>query len=68
MGLTWRKSKTFGLPWLHLRVNASRKGVSWTVKIGPWSWNTRQRRHRVDLPGPFAWQSRRRPRKTGSSG
>lgn len=38
-------------------VNASNSGVSWSVKVGPWSWNSRQRRHRVDLPGPFSWQS-----------
>lgn len=42
-----------------VRLNASKSGLSATVKVGPWSWNTRQRRHRVDLPGPTYWQSRR---------
>ena len=36
---------------------------SWSVKIGPWSWNSRARRHRVDLPGPWAWTQDRE--KTG---
>jgi hypothetical protein len=26
---------------------------SWSVKIGPWSYNSRRDRHRVDLPGGF---------------
>jgi hypothetical protein len=63
MGLTFRKSTRFGFRYLHIRANASLKGMSWTFKVGPWSWNTRQRRHRMDLPGPFAWQSARRSGK-----
>lgn len=43
-----------------LRVNLSRSGISWSVVIGPWSWNSRARRQRIDLPGPFSWTSRRR--------
>jgi hypothetical protein len=43
-----------------VRANLSRSGISWTFKIGPWSWNTRQRRHRVVLPGPAYWEGRRR--------
>jgi hypothetical protein len=42
------------------RMNLSKTGVSHSVKVGPWSWNTRARRHRIDLPGPLAWTSKRR--------
>lgn len=57
--LVFRKSWRFG----PLRLNASRSGFSWTVKVGPWSWNSRTRAQRVDLPGPFSWrQSTRRNR------
>jgi hypothetical protein len=62
MGLIFRKSKRFGLPWLNARLNVSRTGVSWTFQLGPYSWNTRSRRHRVDLPGPLSWTSRRQER------
>jgi hypothetical protein len=61
-GLIFRKSERFGLRWLHVRANASRTGVSWTFQVGPYSWNTRSRRHRVDLFGPFSWTSRRQER------
>ncbi|HOW93616.1 MAG TPA: DUF4236 domain-containing protein [Mycolicibacterium fallax] len=45
-----------------LRINLSRSGISWSVVIGPWSWNSRARRSRLDLPGPFAWVFGRRQR------
>jgi hypothetical protein len=51
-----------------VRLNVSKSGVSGTVKVGPWSWNTRQRRHRVDLPGPTYWQSRRQRGPSTASG
>jgi hypothetical protein len=60
MGLILRKSWTFGFRYLHIKPTMSKSGLSWTLKIGPWSWNTRQRRHRVDLLGPFSWQGTRR--------
>jgi hypothetical protein len=60
-------SARLGPRWLHVRLNLSGTGLSWTVKVGPWSWNTRSRRHRVDLPGPLSWQSDR-PRATGRRG
>jgi len=60
MPFGFRKSWRFGTRNLHLRLNASKSGASWTLKIGPWSFNTRQRRQRVDLPGPAYWQSRGR--------
>jgi hypothetical protein len=62
MALLFRKSKRFGTRHLHLRLNLSKAGASWTFKAGPYSWNTCSRRHRVDLPGPFAWTSRRQER------
>lgn len=60
MPFGFRTSKRFGTKNLHLRLNASKSGLSWTMKVGPWSWNTRQRRHRIDLLGPAYWQSRGR--------
>jgi Protein of unknown function (DUF4236) len=54
-----RKAFRFG-PY---RLNVSKSGISHTVKLGPWSWNSRQRRHRLDLPGPLYWQSRRKLRR-----
>jgi len=51
----WRKAFVFG----PLRLNWSRSGFSWTVKVGPWSWNSRRDRHRLDLPGPLTWESDR---------
>jgi hypothetical protein len=57
MSILFRKRIRLG----PVRVNASNSGLSYTVKVGPWSWNTRARRHRVDLPGPFSWRSDRRP-------
>jgi hypothetical protein len=57
-----RMSRRIGSRYLHVRPNLSLKGVSWTVKIGPWSWNTRQRQHRIDGPGPTFWTSKRRRR------
>ena len=41
-----------------IRLNFSKNGFSsWSVKIGKWSWNSRTRKHRVDLPGPVSWTS-----------
>lgn len=59
MPIHWRTSKRKGF----LRTNVSDSGVSWSFVLGPWSWNTRTRRHRVDLPGPFHWVQKRRKRK-----
>lgn len=58
MGLMFRKRKKFG----PIIFNITEHGFSsWSIKIGPWSWNSRARAHRVDLPGPFSWrQSKRR--------
>lgn len=60
MPIGFRKRKPFG----PFSVNMGRKGItSWGIKLGRWSWNSRTRKHRVDLPGPFHWTSRGRKRQ-----
>lgn len=55
MGLIFRKTVRLG----PIRLNFTKKGLSsWSVRLGRWSWNSRTRRHRVDLPGPFSWTSK----------
>lgn len=47
-----------------LRLNFTQSGfTSWSIKVGPWSWNSRTQRNSVDLPGPFRWQQASRPRR-----
>jgi len=54
MGLLFRKTVRLG----PLRLNFTRKGFSsWSLKFWRWSWNSKARRHRVDLPGPVSWRS-----------
>lgn len=65
-----RKSLRFG----PFRINLTQRGLtSWGVKLGPWSWNSRTRAHRLDLPGPLYWQgkgkrrsARQRPNADGT--
>jgi Protein of unknown function (DUF4236) len=53
MGLLFRSRKRLG----PLVLNFTQRGFSsWGLKIGPWSWNSRTRAHRVDLPGPLSWK------------
>jgi hypothetical protein len=53
MGLLFRKRQKFG----PLIFNFTENGFSsWTIKIGRWSWNSRTRSNRVDLPGPMSWK------------
>jgi hypothetical protein len=53
MGLMFRKRKKFG----PLIFNFTENGMSsWTIKVGRWSWNSRSRTHRYDLPGPMSWK------------
>ena len=53
MGIIFRKVMRLG----PLRLNFTKNGLSsWTFKIGPWSWNSRAKAHRVDLPGPISWK------------
>lgn len=63
MGFGFRKSFRFGWKYLHVRVNASKTGTSWSVKVLAWSWNSRAKQHRVDLPGPFHWIGRKHTRR-----
>ena len=56
MPILFRKSHKFG----PLRVHITQSGLSsWSLKIGRWSWNSRTRAHRVDLPGPLSWRQKR---------
>ena len=42
-----------------LVLNFTKNGFSsWGFKIGRWSWNSKTRAQRVDLPGPSSWSSR----------
>ncbi len=53
MGIEFRKRKKFG----PLVFNFTEHGMSsWTIKVGRWSWNSRTRRQRYDLPGPMSWK------------
>ncbi|MFI1994415.1 DUF4236 domain-containing protein [Actinoplanes sp. NPDC020271] len=53
MGLVFRSRKKFG----PLILNFTENGYSsWSLKIGRWSWNSKTRAHRVDLPGPLSWK------------
>lgn len=55
MSFTFRKTIHLG----PVRLNFGRHGYSsTTIKFGRWSYNTRTRRHAVDLPGPINWRSR----------
>jgi uncharacterized protein DUF4236 len=60
--MRFRARKTFRLG--PLRLNFTERGFSsWGLKIGPWSWNARTRRHTIDTPGPGAFHSRGRRRR-----
>lgn len=59
MPLHFRRSLRLG----PVRAHVTEHGLSWTLKVGPWSWNSRSRTQRVDLPGPFSWSPRRRRRR-----
>ena len=53
MPVQFRKSKKFGQFIFHF----SQEGFSSrSFKLGPWSWNSRSKKNRVDLPGPFSWR------------
>ncbi|HEV7898201.1 MAG TPA: DUF4236 domain-containing protein [Planosporangium sp.] len=55
MPVMYRKTIKFG----PFRLNIGRNGLSsWSLQIGRWSWNSRTRKQRFDLPGPFSWRSR----------
>ncbi|WP_117211233.1 DUF4236 domain-containing protein [Allorhizocola rhizosphaerae] len=53
MGIMFRRTLRLG----PLRLHFTQRGLSsWSIKLGAWSWNSRARAHRVDLPGPFSWK------------
>jgi hypothetical protein len=53
MAIIFRKMQRFG----PLRFHFTKNGLSsWGLKIGRWSWNSKTRAHRVDLPGPVSWK------------
>lgn len=57
MPIQYRKSHKFG----PIRLNVTQNGMSsWSIKIGRWSWNSRTKAQRYDLPGPFTWRGRGR--------
>lgn len=67
MALLFRKRVKIG----PIIVNVSQGRItSYTIKFGPWSWNSRTRRQRVNLPGPLSWQSKApvKCRKSGPHG
>ncbi len=47
-----------------LHLNFGKDGYSsWSIKIWKWSWNSRTRANRVDLPGPLSWRGKTRSAK-----
>lgn len=65
-GLKWKTSWKIGTKHFYWRINASNSGLSRTLKIGPWSRNSRTRSSRIDLPGSDLYlQGARRPKKRG---
>ncbi len=55
MGLIFRKTIRLG----PFRLNFTKHGFSsWSFRLWRWSWNSKQREHRFDLPGPASWTSR----------
>lgn len=59
MGLIFRKRFRFG-PFI---FNFTEHGYSsWSFKIWRWSWNSKQRAHRIDLPGAASWTSKKKPK------
>lgn len=54
MGYKMRKSMRLG----PLRFNFTQNGFSsWSVKLGPWSWNSKTRKSTINTPGPGHWES-----------
>lgn len=57
MPVEYRKRKRIG----PVQLNFTQDGLSsWSLRVGRWSWNSRTRSHRYDLPGPWAWRQKRR--------
>lgn len=45
------------------KTDGSKTKASWSFKAGPVSRNSRAKRWRVDLPGPFHWEQAPKPRQ-----
>ena len=55
MPIRMRKAMNMG----PIKLNFTQDGFSsWSFKLGRWSWNSRTRAHRVDMPGPLHWTSK----------
>jgi hypothetical protein len=52
MAFIFRKTVRLGPVRLHFTKNGF---SSWSVRIWRWSWNSKTRKQRVDLPGPVSW-------------
>lgn len=64
MPIRLRKPIRIGPQLAHVKLNFTQNGfTSWSVKVGPWSWNSRAEKHRVDLPGPWHWTSKKRSKR-----
>lgn len=67
--MRFRARRSIRLGPLPVYVNVTERGVSsWSIRLGPWSWNSRTRRQTLDTPGPGAvsWGGRNRgPRAQG---
>ena len=60
-GMRFRGRKTVRLG--PVRLHFTERGFSsWGVRIGPWGWNAKTRKHSLDTPGfgGVTWGGRRR--------
>lgn len=68
MPIRARKKVRLGPRFAHVAWNFTQDGyASRSYKVGPWSWNTRTRRQRIDLPGPLHWIGQRKPPRNAKS-
>jgi hypothetical protein len=54
-----------------IKINYTRNGLkfrftSYTWHLGPWSRNSRTKKHHIDHPGPGWWESKSRSKKRGT--
>jgi hypothetical protein len=52
MAIILRKTVRLGPVRLHFTKNGF---SSWSIRLWRWSWNSKTRKQRVDLPGPVSW-------------
>jgi hypothetical protein len=57
VGLNYRGKKRLGpLPiWRNVSKSDSGKTVSYSFKLGPFTWNSRTKKSTVDLPGNYSY-------------